>query len=171
MSFSVISQKCLIFWWVSKNSLFWQLGPQNAHPQNTIKIGVSAHRFLKNSYASRNAHFWTKKPNPEIPVIIFLPIFFSCNSKEHKQLLKPLFYSVFANLKKEFSKYKLKTLKIEKPNFCTLFSKRAIFRKLQDNWAQKKHKMITEQKKIAWNHYFYSAKTNLAQITTLAWPR
>ena len=38
-------------------------------------------------------------------------------------------------MKREFSKFKLKTLKIEKPNFCTLFLKKAILGKLADNWA------------------------------------
>ena len=105
MSFSVISQKFLIFWWVSKNSLFWQLGPENAHPQNTIKIGVSAHQFLKNSYASRNGHFWTKKPKSRNSSYhFFLPIFFSFNNKKHKNCWNPYFYSVLANLKKRIFK-------------------------------------------------------------------
>ena len=30
-----------------------------------------------------------------------------------------------------------------------LFLKKAIFRKLPDNWAPKKHTMITEQNKVA----------------------
>ena len=47
--------------WVSKISLFWQLGPKSAHQKNTIKIGVSANFFLENTYASRNGHCWTKK--------------------------------------------------------------------------------------------------------------
>ena len=33
--------------WVSKISLFWQLGPTSAHPKNTIKIGVSGPFFGK----------------------------------------------------------------------------------------------------------------------------
>ena len=71
---------------------FWQLGPKNAHPQNTIKIGVSANFFfLKKTYASRNGHFWTKKTNPEIPVILFLPIFFSFNNKKQKVAETPIF--------------------------------------------------------------------------------
>ena len=51
-------------------------------------------------------------------------------------MLKPLSYSVLTNLKKE--NFQLQILKIEEPNFCTLFLKKAIFRKLPDNWAQKK---------------------------------
>ena len=58
----------------------------------------------------------------------FLPFSLS-KTKKHKNLLKPLFYSVLANQKKrEFSKNQLKTQKFEKPNFCTLFLKKAIFR-------------------------------------------
>ena len=49
------------FGWVSKISLFWQLGPKSAHPENTIKIGVSGPFFLESRCASRNGHFWTKK--------------------------------------------------------------------------------------------------------------
>ena len=49
------------FGWVSKISLFWQLGPKSAHPKNTIKIGVSGPFFLKSRCASRNGHFWTQK--------------------------------------------------------------------------------------------------------------
>ena len=38
---------------------------------------------------------------------------------------------------KKCSKIRLKTQKIEKSNFCTLFLKKAIFRQLQNNWAPK----------------------------------
>ena len=61
MRFSVISQ-FFCFLGGSENSLFWQLGPKSAHPQNTMQIGVSASQFLKNRSASRNSHSWTKKP-------------------------------------------------------------------------------------------------------------
>ena len=37
------------------------------------------------------AIFGQKNPNPEIPVIISFPKFFSFNNKKHKTLLKPLF--------------------------------------------------------------------------------
>ena len=54
-------KKFFLFGWVSKISLFGQLGPKSAHPKNTIKIGVSGPFFLESRYASRNGHFWTKK--------------------------------------------------------------------------------------------------------------
>ena len=47
--------------WLFKISLFWHLGPESAHPKNTIKIGVSGPFFLESRCASRNGHFWTKK--------------------------------------------------------------------------------------------------------------
>ena len=151
------------FGWVSKISLFWQLDRKSAHPKNTIKIGVSGPFFLKSRCASRNGHFWTKKSQiHKFQLSFFLPVFFSFNNTKHKILLKPLFLKCFSKPKKrEFSKFKLKTLKIGKPNFCTLFLKKAIFRKLPENWGQKKkHKMITEcAKQISWNHYFYRLKT------------
>ena len=50
---------------------------------------------------------------------------------------------------------KLTTQKIEKPNFCTLFLKKAIFRNCQVIGHPKKHKLITEQKHFAWNNYIY----------------
>ena len=52
----------------------------------------------------------------------------------------------------------LKHRNLKNPIFAPFFSKKAIFRKLANNWTQKKHKMITEHQKIAWNPYFYSAK-------------
>ena len=76
----------------------------------------------------------------------FLPVFFSLNNRKHKKMLKPLFVQCFSKPKKEnFQILYLKTLKIEKPNFLHPFLKKAIFRKLPENWAQKKkQKMITE---------------------------
>ena len=86
-----------------------------------LKKSVTKRPFLDKKPKSRNSSYH-----------LFLPIFFSFNNKKHKHLLsKPK--------KRKFSKFKLKTLKIEKPNFCTLFLKKTISRKLPDNWARKKH--------------------------------
>ena len=51
-----------IFWVAFQNFPFLHLGPKNLNPKNTIKIGVLGHFFLKSCCASRNGHFWTKKP-------------------------------------------------------------------------------------------------------------
>ena len=116
MSFSVISQKFLIFGGCPKIPFFWQLGPENAHPQNTIKIGVSAHQCLKNSYASRNGHFLDQKnPNPEIPVIT-------------KNYGNPYCYSVLANLKKEnFQNLNLKHWKLKTQFLHPFFFEKGYF--------------------------------------------
>ena len=143
MSFSVISQNFLIFWWVSKNSLFWQLGPESAHPQNTIKIGVSAHQFLKNSYASRNGHFWTKKTQThKFQLSIFFAFFFSFNNKNTKICWNPYFYSVLANLKKEnFQKFNLKQRNLKNPIFAPFFRKKKKKKRLfLENWQITRHK-------------------------------
>ena len=82
----------LFLGWLFKVSLFWHLGPESAHPKNTIKIGVSGPLFLESRCASRNGHFWTKKPKIyKFQLSFFLPIFFSFKNKKHKNLLKPLF--------------------------------------------------------------------------------
>ena len=82
------------------------------------------------------------------------------------------FYSALAELKKRFFKFQFKTGNFEKKNtvMAPNFWENAIFRKLPDNWP-KKHKMIIECAKIAWNHFQNRPKTNLAQIMTSTWPR
>ena len=102
---------------------------------------------------------------------LFFALFFSFNNKKHKNLLKPLFYSVLANLKKEnFQKFNLKQRNLKNPIFAPIFRKRLFLENWQITGHKKTHKMITEGE-IARNPYFYSAKTNLVQIITLAWPR
>ena len=66
------------------------------------------------------AIFGQKNPNPEIPVIIFF-LFLLFQQQKTQKLLKPLFYSVLANLKKEhFQNVNSKHRKFnKKPNFCT----------------------------------------------------
>ena len=80
------------FWWVSKISLFWQLGQKSAHPKNTIKIGVSATHFVENSSESRNGHFWTKKSQiQKFQLSFFFAFFFSYNNKNTKVSWDPYF--------------------------------------------------------------------------------
>ena len=93
------------FWWVSKISLFWQLGQKSAHPKNTIKIGVSATHFVENSSESRNGHFWTKKTQiQKFQLSFFLPFSSLTTTKNTKVSRNPYFYSVLANLKKRIFK-------------------------------------------------------------------
>ena len=94
------------FGWLFKISLFWHLGPKSAHPQNTIKIGVSGPFFFEEQLCVTKRPFLDrKKPNPDIPVIIFfLPFSSLTTTKNTKVSWNPYFYSVLANLKREFSK-------------------------------------------------------------------
>ena len=145
------------FVWVSKISLFWQLGPKSAHPKNTIKIGVSANFFLENTYASRNAIFGPKKLNfINSSYHFFLPVFFSLNNRKHKQMLKPLFLECFSKPKKEnFQILYLKHWKLKSPIFAPFFWKRLFLENCQIIGHKKKHKMITEcANQISWNHNF-----------------
>ena len=132
MSFSVISQIFPFFGWLFKISLFWHLRPKSLNPKNTIKIGVSGPFFWKSSCASRNGHFWTKKTKiHKFQLSFFLPIFFSFNNQKTQKVLKPLFYSVLANQKKEnFQKNNLKHWKLKSPFFAPLFWKRLFL----ENW-------------------------------------
>ena len=92
-SFSVISQ---FFLTGCPKIAFFDTLAQKTRTQKHYKIGVSAY-FLEKSYASRNGHFWKKK-KPKFRNSSYH--FFSFKNKQHKNLLKPLFYSVLANLKK-----------------------------------------------------------------------
>ena len=70
--------------------LFLTTWPRKRAPQNTIKIGVSENRLLKNSYASRNGQFLDKKTNPEIQLSFFFGSFLLCQQQKHNNLLKHL---------------------------------------------------------------------------------
>ena len=68
-----------------QNFPFLTTWPKNAHPKNTIKIGVSATHFLENSFESRNGHFWKKKTQiQKFQLSFFFAFFFSNNNKKHK---------------------------------------------------------------------------------------
>ena len=126
-SFSVISQNFLSFWWVSQNSLFWQLGPESAHTQNTIKIGVSAHRFVEKQLCVTKQPFLDKKNQiHKFRLSFFFPLFLLFQQQKTPKLAEtPFFYSVLANLKKEnFQKINLKQRNLENQIFAPFFRKR-----------------------------------------------
>ena len=75
---------------VSKNCLFWLLGPENAHPQNTIKIGVSAYFLKKKLCVTKRPFLDQKNPNPEIPVIISFCLFLFQQQKTPKLAETPI---------------------------------------------------------------------------------
>ena len=145
-SFSVISQFCPFFGWLSKFPFFtpW---PKKPEPKKTIKIGVLGPFFWKAVVHHETAIFGPKNPKFINFSYHFFCLFSSLSkTKITKICWNPYFYSVFANLKKEnFQKINLKHWKLKKPNFAPLFWKRLFLENWKNNW--KKHKLITEHPK------------------------
>ena len=74
-----------------KFPFFDNLAKKNAHPKNTIKIGVSATHFLENNFASRNGHFWTKSRIQKFQ-LSFLGLFLLFQQQETPKLAEtPIF--------------------------------------------------------------------------------
>ena len=178
-SFSVISHFFLFLVGV-QNFPFLTTWPKKRAPKIHYKNRGFSNPFCgKQFWVTKRPFLDKKKPNPEIPVIIFFwPFSSPTTTKNTKVSWNPYFYSVSANLKKEnFQHLNSKHRKLKNPIFAPFFWKSLFFRKLANNWEQKNthththtHTMIAEQKKIAWNPYFYSVKMTLAQLLTLTWP-
>ena len=128
--------------------------PRNAHPQNTIKIGVSAHHFLKNSSGVTNGAIFGQINQIHKFQLSFFPFFFSFNNKNTKICWNPYFYSVLANQKREFSKINFKQRNLKNPICAPFFLKRLFLA----NWPITGHKKTQNDNwaktKIAWNPYF-----------------
>ena len=60
-------------------------------PKKHYKTRGFSKAFFENSYASRNGNFWTKKPKPKIPVIIFWAFSSLSTTKTHKCAETPIF--------------------------------------------------------------------------------
>ena len=65
--------------------------PRKRAPKNTIKIGVSACFFWKEVMRHETAIFGQKKPNSEIPVIIFFLAFFLFQKQKTQKSAETLF--------------------------------------------------------------------------------
>ena len=84
--------KISVFLFCPKKPCFDNLTQNARTPQNTIKTGVSGNIFLKNSYASRNGHFWTQKTQiQKFQLSSFFVLFLLFRRQKHKNALKPLF--------------------------------------------------------------------------------
>ena len=137
------------FGWVSKISLFWQLGPKRAHTKNTIKIVVSGLFFWKAVVRHETAIFGPKKAKFINSSYHFFCLFSSLSTTQNtKHCWNPYFYSVLANLKKEnFQNLNLKHWKLKNPIFAPFFWKRVFLENCQkigdkkktqkDNWVCK----------------------------------
>ena len=141
MAFQLSVKFFLFFGGFSKFPFFDILAQKAWNPKNTIKIGVSSYFFLETSCVSRNGRFWNKKPKIYKFQLIFFGLFSSLSkTKNTKICWNPYFYSVLANLKNEnFQNLNSKHWKLKNPIFAPLFLKKAIFRKLANNWKQKKN--------------------------------
>ena len=169
MSFSVISQNILFVLVLSKNPLFWQLGPKSAHPKNRIKNRGETN-FWKTTIGHKTAIFGSKKPQPNIPVILFFVLSSLWNAK-NTNCWNPILYSVFGKHKKDnFQKSNPKQGKLKKdklhPKKKTLFLENRLIsgppKTHNDNWVCKT---------IAWNHYKHRLRMSFAHITIPTWPR
>ena len=84
--------KFSFFGWVSKISFFWQLGPKSAHPQNTIKIGVSAFSFWKKICVTKRPFLDQKTQIQKFQLSFLFCLLSSLSTtKNSNNLLKPLF--------------------------------------------------------------------------------
>ena len=101
-------------------SPFLTTWPRKRAPKNTIKLGFQQGIFGQNSYALRNVLFWTKNPNPQIPVIIFcFGSFLLCQQQKHNNLLKLLFLQFFSKPEEEnFQQMNLKQRNLKNPIFA-----------------------------------------------------
>ena len=164
MSFSSINEIFLSFV-LSKNYFFDSLA-QKARSQKHKELGFQHKQIFEQHLPVTNRPFLDpKNQNPKFQLSFLLP-FSSLWKTQHTKICWNLhFCRVLASLKENFQKFDSKqgNLKITifAPNFGE--TNNAIFGKLADNWPPKKHKMMTECAKIAWDHYQNSQKSN--------WPR
>ena len=116
-----------------KIPFFDNLAQKARTQKNTIKIGVSARHFWKNSYASRNGHFWTKKSQIQKFQLSFFCLFSSLSTTTNINICwKPYFYSVLVNLKKRiFKKWTWNREIWRKTQFWHLFWKRLFLENCQ----------------------------------------
>ena len=131
--------------------------------------------FLKNRCASRNGHFWKKKKTKiQNSSYHFFAFFFSFNNKKHKNLLKPYFYSVLANLKKRIFKKWAQNRETWKTQFLhpsLSLSKKKLF---LENWQtighKKTHKMTIEHQKSPETPIFIVRKWRGPVSSKIRWP-
>ena len=140
LAFQLSVKIFFFFGWLFKISLFWHLGPESAHPKNTIKIGVSGPFFFgKQMCVTKRPFLDQKKPKFINFSYHFFCLFLLFQQQKNPTIAEtPIFIVFLANQKKDnFQKKNLKHWKLKKPNFAPLFWKRLFL----DNWK------ITENKK------------------------
>ena len=133
MSFSVINQFFLVG--VQNFPFFDNLAQKTCTLPKHYKHRGFSKAFFEKQMCITKRPFLDKKTNSEIPAINFFASFFSCNNTTQIICWKPYFYSVLANKKEKQTKITYDTKK--KQSLQPFLRKKAIFRKLADNCAQK----------------------------------
>ena len=122
-----------------QNFPFLTTWPKKRAPKKHYKNrGFSNPFFGKQFWVTKRPFLDQKNPNPEIPVIIFLPFSSLTTTKNTKVSWNPYFYSVLANLKKNFQNLNSKHRKLKNPIFAPFFWKKLFL----ENWliiGNKKH--------------------------------
>ena len=154
MSFSIINQNFL-FWGggVQKFPFLTTWPRKRAPPKHYRNKGFSTPTFEKQLCVTKRPFLDKKNQIQKFQLSFVWALFFSVNNKKHNNLLKPLLYSVLANLKNIiFQKRNLKqrNLKKKKRFLHSFFEKklkkkRFFFGNLQ-KIGHKKHIMITAHK-------------------------
>ena len=139
-----LSIKIFFFDRVSKNCLFWHLGPENAHPKHYKNRGFSLFLEKKKLCVTKRPFLDKKTQIQKFQLSFFSCLFSLSKTKNTKICWNPYFYSVLANLKKEnFPKINLKHRNLKNPFFAPFFWKRLFLDNCQIIGHKKKHKMIT----------------------------
>ena len=86
-----LSINFFFFWWVSKISLSWQLGPKSAPEKKHYKNRGFSKAFLKTDVRHETAIFLTKKTKFRNSNYHVFAYFLLLQQQKPKQLLKPLF--------------------------------------------------------------------------------
>ena len=105
---------------IFQSSVTW---PKTRAPLKHYENRGFREHIKKNSFASRNGHFWTPKMQIQKFQLsfVFVPLF-SFNNKKHKSALKPIFYSVLAKSKQDiFQKVVSKHRKLKNLTFAPFF--------------------------------------------------
>ena len=122
----------------SQNFPFLTIWPKtSALPKHYKNKGFREQNFEKQLCVTKWQFLDPKNPNPEIPVIIVFVRFLLFHQQKRNNALKPLFYSKVK--KNMFQKVVSKHRKLKNPIFAPFFLKKAIFRKVPDNWTKNKN--------------------------------
>ena len=118
-------QYIFLFWWVS-NISFLTTCPKSAHPQNTIRIGVSENKFLKKQLCVTKRPLWTQKTQTQkFQLSLFCPFSTLSTTKNTQQCSETPILIVFWQSQKNeiFQKFNPKHRNLKNPTFAPFFEK------------------------------------------------